>query len=91
MIYCTEAELKAAIMAVVAPIVVERDYLHTTLMKTIGDYRATLLIATHEKTQTIKLAGALRDLITECDFAGLSTDGVALQNAREVLRAPVRQ
>lgn len=47
--------------------------------------------ATHEQQRMVYLHGALRDLVTECDAAGLSPDGLALQNAKEVLRAPVRQ
>lgn len=91
MIVCTEADLKAAIMACVAPVVAERDELYAMLMKTIGDYRASLLLAAYEQGRLVSILGALRDLVTESDLAGLSPDGIALQNAKEVLRGPVRQ
>lgn len=91
MIVCNEDDLKVAIAAVVKPIIEERDYLHSTLIKTVGDYRATLLIAGQEKLQAIKLTHALRDLITECEAAGLPAYSPSLENARDVLRRPVRQ
>lgn len=91
MIVCTESDFKSAITAVVAPIVAERDILFTRLMKALADHRTSLLVATHEQQRMVYLHGALRDLVTECDAAGLSPDGLALQNAKEVLRAPVRQ
>lgn len=91
MIVCKEEDLKAAILASVAPIVAERDVLFARLMKALSDHRTSLLVATHEQQRLVYLHGALRDLVTECEAAGLSPDGLALQNAKEVLRAPVRQ